>query len=100
VLFGRGLQLVNILRNRKEDVVRGADFYPPGWGFDQMAAYAHECLTQAEVYALTVTSRAFRMMYTIPLRLALATLEALRRGEAKLSRATVLALVQQADGEA
>ncbi|HET7011843.1 MAG TPA: squalene/phytoene synthase family protein [Anaerolineales bacterium] len=99
VLFGRGLQLVNILRNRAEDVARGADFYPPGWGFDQVAAYARECLTAAEDYAMTVTSRAFRAMYTIPLKLALATLDALRRGEAKLSRAAVLALVQQLDGE-
>jgi farnesyl-diphosphate farnesyltransferase len=100
VLFGRGLQLVNILRNRKEDIVRGADFYPPGWGFDQVAAYASECLTLAEDYALTVTSRAFRAMYMIPLKLALATLDALRRGEAKLSRAAVLAVVQQLDHEA
>jgi hypothetical protein len=36
-------------------------------------------------------------MYAIPLRLAQATLEALSRGEDKLSRAAVLALVQQAD---
>jgi hypothetical protein len=39
-------------------------------------------------------------MYMIPLKLALATLDALRRGEAKLSRAAVLAVVQQLDHEA
>lgn len=100
VLFGRGLQLVNILRNRTDDVRRGADFFPPGWGFDQVAEYAAECLAQAEAYARTVSSRAFHAMYAIPLKLAQATLDALRRGEAKLSRAAVLALVQQADTEA
>jgi farnesyl-diphosphate farnesyltransferase len=100
VLFGRGLQLVNILRNRSEDVRRGADFFPPGWNHDQIAAYAARCLAEAETYAHTVSSRAFRVMYAIPLRLAQATLEALRRGEEKLSRAAVLSLVQQADAEA
>ncbi len=99
VLFGRGLQLVNILRNRSEDIRRGADFFPPGWGYDQVAAYAARCLEEAETYARTVSSRAFRVMYAIPLRLAQATLDALRRGEAKLSRAAVLALVQQTDAE-
>ena len=99
VLFGRGLQLVNILRNRTDDVRRGADFFPPGWGFDQVAGYAAECLASAEAYARTVSSHAFHAMYAIPLKLAQATLEALRRGEAKLSRAAVLALVQQADTE-
>jgi len=100
VLFGRGLQLVNILRNRTEDVHRGFDFFPPGWGFDQMAEYAGECLAQAEAYMRTAPSRAFHVMYSIPLKLALATLDALRRGEAKLSRAAIMALVQQADTEA
>jgi len=100
VLFGRGLQLVNILRNRTDDVRRGADFFPPGWGFDQVAEYAAVCLAQAEAYARTVSSPAFHAMYAIPLKLAQATLAALRRGETKLSRAAVLAIVQQADSEA
>ena len=30
--FGRGLQAVNILRNRSEDLGRGVDFYPDGLG--------------------------------------------------------------------
>lgn len=29
--YGRGLQSVNILRNGKDDEVRGVTFYPPEW---------------------------------------------------------------------
>ncbi len=38
--FGRGLQAVNILRNREEDQARGVNFFPAGWGTDQMQTYA------------------------------------------------------------
>src|SRR5947209_7761225 len=38
--FGRGLQSVNILRNRAEDLARGVDFFPGGWGEDEVRAYA------------------------------------------------------------
>lgn len=34
--FGRGLQSVNILRNKDEDLERGVTFYPKGWTFDDM----------------------------------------------------------------
>lgn len=98
VLFGRGLQLVNILRNRSDDLARGVDFLPPGYSVERAGAYARECLDRAESYALSVPSRAFHAMYQIPLKLAFATLDALARGEAKLSRETVLALVAEADG--
>ena len=98
VLFGRGLQLVNIVRNRSEDLARGINFFPPGYTGERLMAYARECLERAEAYALSVPSRAFYALYQIPLKLAYATLDALARGESKLTREAVLALVAEADG--
>lgn len=99
ILFGRGLQLVNILRNRSDDLARGVDFFPPGHTAERLATYARDCLERAEAYALAVPSLAFHALYTIPLKLALATLDALARGEAKLTREAVLALVAEADAQ-
>lgn len=31
ISFGRGLQLVNIIRNNEDDLKRGVTFYPPSW---------------------------------------------------------------------
>ena len=100
ILFGRGLQVVNIIRNRPEDLARGIDFFPPGYTAERLAAYARECLERAEAYALAVPSRAFSALYQIPLKLAYATLDAIARGEAKLTREAVLALVAETDGQA
>jgi farnesyl-diphosphate farnesyltransferase len=100
LLFGRGLQLVNIVRNRPEDLARGIDFFPPGYTAERLAMYARECLDRAEAYARTVPSRAFLAIYQIPLKLAFATLDAIARGEAKLTREAVQALVAEADGQA
>lgn len=99
ILFGRGLQLVNILRNRSDDLARGVDFFPPGYTAERLMTYARDCLERAEAYALAVPSRAFNVLYTIPMKLAFATLDALERGESKLSRETVLALVAEVDAQ-
>lgn len=94
IQFGRGLQLVNILRNRSEDLRRGVDFFPQGWSVDRMHGYARKNLKDAEVYAKDLPGGSFGYFLRIPLTLALATLDALARGEQKLSRATVLQLVR------
>lgn len=96
IQFGRGLQTVNILRNREEDLKRGIDYLPAGWNIGHMYQYARHNLVQAETYAETLPRRPFTYFIKIPLVLALATLDALERGEAKLSRATVLRLVRAA----
>jgi farnesyl-diphosphate farnesyltransferase len=100
LLFGRGLQIVNIIRNRPEDLSRGIDFFPPGHTAESLSAYARECLERAEAYALTVPSRTFLAIYQIPLKLAYGTLEAIARGESKLTREAVLALVAESDEQA
>jgi farnesyl-diphosphate farnesyltransferase len=93
--FGRGLQAVNILRNRPEDLARGVDFFPTGWTAEKMSDYARCQLMQAEAYAVTLPSAPFEALIHIPLVLAKATLDALARGETKLSRSEVLSLLEQ-----
>ncbi|HLI09904.1 MAG TPA: phytoene/squalene synthase family protein [Ktedonobacteraceae bacterium] len=97
--FGRGLQAVNILRNHSEDVARGVDFFPAGWGTEEMQAYARRNLTLADAYTRALPSGPVRDFCTIPLALAYATLDALARGENKLSRRDVLQIVSQYTAE-
>jgi len=93
--FGRGLQAVNMLRNRVDDLARGVDFFPAGWTWDRMHSYAHRQLSMAEAYARTLTSDFPAFFINIPLELAYATLDALSRGETKLSRGAVLQILQR-----
>ena len=94
VQFGRGLQMVNILRNRVEDLKRGVDFLPKEWNLSQLYQYTRLNLVEAEAYANTLPNNAFTYFIKIPLVLAIATLDALEQGEAKLSRSMVLNLVR------
>jgi farnesyl-diphosphate farnesyltransferase len=91
--FGRGLQSVNILRNREEDIQRGVHFFPTGWDEKQMFDYARRNLGQAKESLRSIRHKAFRQMVEIPLALAEATLVALENGQAKLTRAQVLQIV-------
>jgi farnesyl-diphosphate farnesyltransferase len=100
IQFGRGLQAVNILRNRAEDLARGVDFFPTGWTQEQMRQYARSQLMQAEAYAITLPSAPFEALIHIPLVLAKATLDALARGETKLSRSEVLSILEQTQVQA
>jgi len=93
--FGRGLQAVNILRNRTEDLARGVDFFPTGWSREHMQQYAMHNLSQADIYSRSLPPGPFVFFIQTPLALAYATLEALARGESKLSRSAVLQLTQQ-----
>ena len=96
--FGRGLQAVNILRNRPDDLARGVDFFPVGWTLEHMHHYAHRKLLMAEEYAKTLASDSFASYFIkIPLDLAYATLDVLARGETKLSREAVLQIIQDSN---
>lgn len=95
IQFGRGLQLVNILRNREEDMERGVDFYPIGWSDDEMFAYARENLDGFNEYAQTLPTNSFMSFVSIPRALAYATLDALVNGKEKLSRTEVVDIVQK-----
>ncbi len=94
VQFGRGLQMVNILRNRVEDMKRGVDFLPFEWDLSQLHQYTRLNLAEAEAYAKTLPNNPFTYFIKIPLILAISTLDAMEKGEEKLSRAMVLSLVR------
>lgn len=91
--FGRGLQSVNILRNRQEDLQRGVDFFPDHWDASQMMAYTRANLRQAEAYIAELPDGPARKFCEAPLLLAYATLEALEQGRPKLERTEVMRLL-------
>jgi farnesyl-diphosphate farnesyltransferase len=93
--FGRGLQAVNILRNREEDLARGVDFFPQGWKDEDMHAYSRRQLALADAYTSALPPGPVHDFCVIPLALAHATLDTLARGERKLSRSAVLQIVDQ-----
>jgi len=99
IQFGRGLQTVNILRNRNEDMVRGVNFFPKDWNEKRMFAYARENLDSFSTYAKTLPKSTFMSFVAIPRALAYATLNVLERGEKKLSRSAVLNIVQELEQE-
>jgi farnesyl-diphosphate farnesyltransferase len=94
--FGRGLQSVNILRNREEDGERGVNFFPAGWVEKDMFIYARKNLELAKAGILQVPQGSFKYLVDIPLALAEATLQALERGQPKLTRSQVMQIVGQA----
>jgi farnesyl-diphosphate farnesyltransferase len=93
--FGRGLQAVNILRNREEDTRRGVSFFPSGWAEKQMFVYARKNIEQAKTSIALISQESFRGLVDIPLALAEATLQALENGQSKLSRSQVMQIVGQ-----
>ena len=50
IAFGRGLQAVNIVRNQREDSLRGVSFVPQGWTSQDVQNYARRQLKQANLY--------------------------------------------------
>ncbi|MEL7224583.1 MAG: phytoene/squalene synthase family protein [Cyanobacteria bacterium J06576_12] len=93
--FGRGLQSINILRNHAEDMTRGVDFYPTGWTDADMHRYAKRNLALADAYVAALPKGPALAFCEIPLALARGTLEALSKGQEKLSRGDVMAIVGQ-----
>jgi farnesyl-diphosphate farnesyltransferase len=95
IRFGCGLQAVNILRNRTEDLTRGVDFFPEGWNESNLASYARAHLSRANIYVGALPGGAIKDFCHLPLALAYATLAAIERGEPKLNRAVVLEMIEQ-----
>jgi len=93
--FGRGLQSVNILRNREEDMERGIDFFPTGWTQKEMLAYARQNVARTRLEIKPIPQQAFVYLIQIPLSLAEATLDAIEKGQTKLSRQQVLRIIAQ-----
>ena len=99
--FGRALQTVNIIRNRRDDAHRGVDFFPPGWDEPRMFRYARRQLAMADAYMKDLAVGPIREFCAIPLELARATLAVIENGHEKLSRSEVEAVVSRvlAEGE-
>lgn len=95
VAYGRGLQAVNIIRNREEDLARGVDFFPDGWDYPEMFEYAKRNLNQADKYVANLEKGPILDFCKIPLALAHGTLQAIKLGKSKLSRAGVMKIVQK-----
>ncbi len=95
IQFGRGLQAVNILRNRDEDLSRGIDFFPDGWHKEDMHEYAQKNLEGFNQYAESLPNNSFTNFVQIPRVLAFATLDVLARGGKKLTRQKVLEIVRE-----
>lgn len=91
--YGRGLQAVNILRNRPEDLARGVDFFPDGWSGSDFRLYAKNNLSRGDAYVGGFPPGPAHEFCSGPQALAYATLDALERGESKLSRSAVLELI-------
>ncbi|MBO3461875.1 phytoene/squalene synthase family protein [Aetokthonos hydrillicola Thurmond2011] len=92
--FGRGLQVVNMLRNHTEDLSRGVDFFPQGWSPEDMQKYARHNLSMADTYTNALPAGPALDFCQIPLTLAYGTLQALENGKDKLSRSDVVALIE------
>ncbi|ERN41782.1 phytoene/squalene synthetase [Rubidibacter lacunae KORDI 51-2] len=68
--FGRGLQAVNILRSRSEDLARGVDFLPNGWSITDLHKYASNNLSLADAYCSSLPPGPALNFCRIPLKLA------------------------------
>ncbi len=99
IAFGRGLQTVNILRNREEDAERGVQFFPEGWGFEEMLAHTEKNLSLADEYCKSLQNKNIIHFCKIPLELAKATLKALKTGREKINRAEVNEIVERVENE-
>jgi farnesyl-diphosphate farnesyltransferase len=100
ICCGRGLQAVNMLRNRSEDLERGVDFFPNGWSEADFIRYAKNNLLRGEAYVDGLPPGPAYEFCRGPLALAHATLDALERGESKLSRSVVLEILKAKDSTA
>lgn len=96
ISYGRGLQLVNILRNQEEDMKeRGVSFVPEGWTRSDLFVYAEENLQMADLYIKDINKRSILLFCRLPLALAHKTLSALKEGKEKMTRSEVEKTVEE-----
>jgi farnesyl-diphosphate farnesyltransferase len=99
IAFGRGLQSVNILRNRAEDKDRGVNFFPNDWKEEDMFAYARRNLALGDNYIESLNPGSIMHFCQIPLALAHGTLDGLAQGREKISREEVKDIVSKVVAE-
>ena len=99
IAYGRGLQAVNILRNKEEDNERGVQFFPEGWTKAEMFNYAESNLAQADEYIKSINRKSILLFCKLPLALARKTLKALKSGKEKMTRSEVEQTVEEVQAE-
>ena len=99
ISYGRGLQAVNILRNKEEDSERGVQFFPEGWTKADMFDYAEDNLAKADEYIKSINHRKILLFCKLPLAFAHKTLNALKSGKEKITRTEVEATVEEVRAE-
>ncbi|WP_438318170.1 squalene/phytoene synthase family protein [Sporosarcina sp. FA9] len=99
ISYGRGLQAVNILRNKDEDSERGVQFFPDGWTREDMFTYAEENLAKADEYIKSIHHRRIVLFCKVPLVLAQKTIKALKSGKVKITRDEVETAVKEVQKE-
>lgn len=98
--YGRGLQVVNILRNEEEDLEeRGVSFVPDGWTRKELFAYADENLAKADEYMKALNKRSILLFCRLPLALAHKSLKAMKSGRKKITRAEVEQTVEEVQAD-
>lgn len=101
-LFGEGLQLVNIVKDRRDDAGEGRSYLPPGVAIADVFALARADLDAAQAYT-TDLERAgaadLRKFHLLLVRLARGTLNRVEQGGpgAKLSRSEVMSILAGCD---
>lgn len=102
--FGKGLQLVNILRDREEDKERGRSYLPPDGDIHSWEVLCRSYLKDGVRYAQALKSRRLRFSTVLPAWLGLATLDLIEEGatrggkvvKQKVSRSVVRRLMVKA----
>jgi len=97
--FGEGLQLVNILKDAPSDAREGRVYLPPTVPRADVVALARRDLDRADEYVELLeragASRGVVTFCELPRRLAVATLDTLEAGAAKLSREEVMRITSE-----
>ncbi len=93
--YGRGLQIVNMLRNQEEDADRGVHFIPDGWDRNDMFEYATTNLNKGDEYIKSIETKNILLFCKIPLTLAKRTLKTLKSGQEKMTRNEVESTVSE-----
>lgn len=105
VAFGEGLQLTNILRDANADAKQGKTWVPPHVDRAEVFALAEADLARAKRYVSVLSknwaSRGTIAFHALPVRLARATLELVKRQGpgAKITREAVAAEVAAMNGD-
>jgi farnesyl-diphosphate farnesyltransferase len=90
ILYGKGLQLINILRDREEDALRGRVYICPA-GAKERIQEAFRAMRAGMEYAVAINPPVLRYTTLLPALIGIQTLKLIstKPGKVKVSRTTV-----------